>query len=295
VAALLLAWLPTQLTFQTGNPSMLVVGAAVFVLGRRKDDWPTALGLTVCLLKVQFALPMIVLLLSIRLWRVVVRAIAMIVLLSLPALVFAVLNSGAVSTFLDSLLTNLAAQHTSAYGNLTTPGAYRWDLAGILGRLTGINLGMGVQISLVCMLLMIGGWSYARAVSTRREDLALAIGSLTIMLCLFHNRYDFVLCFPAAIMLAVSSIHLTQETFATRLARAVAAALILGVGFHAYYIDQILRISGDWAQGLNGLAIMATYIICVSLLLHKSSGSAALANQASIAPAKVGVERRQMV
>lgn len=294
VVALLLGWLPTQLAFQTGNPSMLVVGAAVFVLGRRQDDWPTAAGLTVCLLKVQFALPMLVLLLSIGLRRLVVRAIAMVFLLSLPATLLAVLNSGTVSAFLDSLLTNLAAQHTSAYGDLTTPGAYRWDLAGIIGRLTGINFGMGVQISLVCMLLIIGGWSYARAVSTRREDLTLTIGSLTIVLCLFHNRYDFVLCFPAAIMLAVSSIRLTQEAISSRVARGAAAVLILGVGFHAYHIDQILGISGDWAQGLNGLAIVAAFTICVFLLLQKSSGFSASANHANTNPA-TGVERKQMV
>jgi Glycosyltransferase family 87 len=284
VVALLLAWLPTQLAFQTGNPSMVVVGAAVFVLGGKQDDWPTAAALTICLLKIQFGVPILALLLSIGRWRLVVRAIAMVILLSLPAALPAVVNSGSVSAFFDSLLTNLAAQHSSAYGNLTTPGAYRWDLAGIIGRLTGINFGMGLQMLLVCMVLIIGCWTYARALSTQRRDIALTIGSLTIILCLFHNRYDFVLCFPGAIMLAVSSIRVTQEGVSSRIAKAAAAALILGVGFHARHIDQLLRIPDDWAQGLNGLAIVAAFMICVFLVLQRSSGSVAFANQVKFHP-----------
>jgi Glycosyltransferase family 87 len=287
IVSVLLAWLPTQLAFQTGNPSILVVGAAVFVLGRRQNDWPTAVGLTICLLKVQFGVPIVVLLLSIGLWRPVVRAIAMVVLLSLPAGLLAVVNSGSVSAFLDSLLTNLAAQHSSAYGDLTTPGAYRWDLAGIIGRLTGINFGRALQILLVGTVLIIGSWAYARALSTHRKDVALAIGSLTIILCLFHNRYDFVLCFPAALTLTVSSILLTQEPISLRLAKGTAAALILGVGFHARHIDQLLRIPDDLAQGLNGLAIAAAFMICLFLARRRSSGSAVSAEHVNFQHVKV--------
>jgi hypothetical protein len=266
VAALLLIWLPTQLMFQTGNPSMLVVAATIFVLGRRQDDWPTAVGLAVCMLKVQFGFPMVVLLLSIRLWRLVIRGVGIVVLLSLPTALWAVLNSGSVLAFLRSLVANLNAQHASVYGNLTTPGAYRWDLSGIIGRLTGINFGMDVQMLLLFILLAIGASSFARAVSLRRGDLALGIGSLMVMLCLFHNRYDFVVCFPAAILLAHSSIRDIQDAVSSRVALGAAAALILGVGFHALHIDVVLGIPADWAQDLNGLAIVAAYLVCVILL-----------------------------
>ncbi|HUK73424.1 MAG TPA: glycosyltransferase family 87 protein [Streptosporangiaceae bacterium] len=268
IAALLLLWLPTQLAFQTGNPSMLVIGAAVFVLGRRRNDWLTAVGLAVCMLKVQFGVPMIVLLLAIRLWRPVLRAVGIVVLLSLPTTVLAVRNAGSVSAFWHSLVTNLDAQRASAYGNLTTPGAYRWDLAGIIGRLTGINLRMDVQILLVSVILIIGSWNFGRAVSSRHEDLTFAIGSLTVMLCLFHNRYDFVICFPAAIMLAQGSIRDIASTVASRVARGVIAALILGVGYHPYHIDQVLSISPDFAQDLNGIAILTALLACVVLLLR---------------------------
>ena len=266
IAALLLVWLPTQLAFQTGNPSMLVAGATVFVLGRRRDDWPTAAGLAVCMLEMPFGIPVIALLLSIHLGRLVIRAIGILVLLSLPATLLVVLNSGSLSAFWNSLMTNLDAQRVSTYASLTAPGTYRWDLAGIIGRSTGINFGMGVQLLLASIPLVIGCWSFARAVSTRRKDLALGIGSLTIMLCFSHNRYDIVVCFCAAIMLAQSSIRHNQSTVSSRVARGAAAALILGVGFHAYHIDRILGISDEFAQVLNGFVVVAAFVVCVILV-----------------------------
>ena len=128
-------WSPGRYSLQNGGTLLIFIGWVLVMraLVRRQASWG-ALGLALVLLKPQFGLPLIVVLVAAA-RRTAVNGLLLLPAASLPALTICVIAAGGPVGFLESISRLLSyATSADAATGLLSPFNGRIDLLGMLGR-----------------------------------------------------------------------------------------------------------------------------------------------------------------
>ena len=205
-------WSPGRYSLQNGGTLLIVVGWVLVMraLVRRQASFG-ALGLALVLLKPQFGLPLIVVLVVAGRWRTAVSGLLLLVAASVPALTICVIAAGGPVGFLESIgrLLSYATSADAATG-LLSPFNGRIDLLGLLGRF-GVAAPGWAQL-LVGLLATAAACLFAR----RGSPITMTAGiSAVVLLGLVHQPYDAVIMLtpvviglPAAMARLAATEHL---------------------------------------------------------------------------------------
>jgi hypothetical protein len=190
--ALVMFSLPSEYGLAFGQPAaLLAFGAALTIRAAVKGDTgvTAVIGVTIVLLKVQTGLPIVLVLLAMAMYRVVTRAVALTLVLSIPGLIAEVRAAHGILGVLRTWRTNL-----HFYTLNSTAMRMRVDLAGTGYRLSNYDITVlsflfGIAISVIVVLVI------------RRLEPGLWMWpfiSSFLTLALYHQQYDVLiplLCF----------------------------------------------------------------------------------------------------
>jgi hypothetical protein len=207
-------WSPGRYSLQNGGTLLIFIGWVLVMraLVRRQASWG-ALGLALVLLKPQFGLPLIVVLLAAGRWRTAVNGLLLLAAASVPALTICVIAAGGPVGFLESIgrLLSYATSADAATG-LLSPFNDRIDLLGLFGRF-GVAAPGWAQL-LVGLLATAAACLFAR----RGTPVTMTAGiAAVVLLGLVHQPYDAVIMLtplvvglPAAMARLAASEHLSM-------------------------------------------------------------------------------------
>jgi hypothetical protein len=194
--AVILFSLPSEEGLSAGQPTaLLAFGVALAIRSaiRGEAGWIAVVGVTIALMKIQTGLPIVLLFLAMGTYWVVIRAVALTLVLSLPGLIAEVRAAHGVLGLIRSWGTNLH------YPDATLALGIRVDLAGTVYRLDHYNATVlqglfGVVLSVLAVLLIRrvrpGLWMWP------------LVGSF-LTLVVYHQEYDvliLLLCFVPIIL-----------------------------------------------------------------------------------------------
>jgi hypothetical protein len=279
LTTVVLATRPMDFMVTYGQTSVVPGIAALLALMRRRTDLVTTLAVAVAWLKPQFGIPVCALLLVLGLWRPVVRGTAIMIVVSLPALVLATSHAGGVGAFIASIPRNLQTANESPFTSPAQSLLVRLDVAGFWASVTGQNPPAVLTAGLMFVVIATGAFAFRRLV-VRGEYLPLAflIATATVLLCLPHARYDLVLVLPA--LAGLATVLLVGA--GSRLAVGVTATLVGLLALSALRIQRIDLLLGlTVTQGgrLSSATLLLAWCLAVAgVFLLTSRRSTALSS-----------------
>jgi hypothetical protein len=199
LGAVVLYSLPSEYSLLLGQPTALLgLGVALTIRAVVKEQmgWLAVVGVSLALLKVQTGLPIVLVLLALGAFWVVVRAIALTLLLSLPALIAEVGVAHGIAGLFRTWRTNLDFLNSV---NATSTLANRVDLAGTVFRLGVVNINVVQLVSAVAL-------SAVAVFVVRRVRPGLWMWPFVasyLLLVLYHQQYDVLLvllCFVPVLL-----------------------------------------------------------------------------------------------
>ncbi len=161
-------------------------------------DWLGAVGLALALLKPQFGLPLVVVMLAMRRWGAVWRGVAVLTVASVPVVVACSVSSGGFGAFLDSISRLVAyANSPDASTGLTSPNNGRTDLLGLLARFGGHIPPAWASLVVAALTAVFAAFVMARCADP--VTATAGVGSATL-LGLVHQPYDAVILLVPAVL-----------------------------------------------------------------------------------------------
>jgi len=270
--AVVLYSLPSEYSLSFGQPTaLLAFGVALTTRAaiRRDTSWVAVIGLTIALLKVQTGLPVVLLLLAMSMYKVVVRAIALTLVLSLPGLIAEVRAAHGVSEVITTWRTNLRFLNTL---NSTVNLRLRVDLAGTAFRLshydiTVLSLLFGIALSVFAVIVVrrfaAGLWMWPFI-------------STFLTLVLYHQQYDVhvpLLCFLPIVL----EFEYHREVWLA-CAGLLLVDLVCRPGFATHWVSLLETTPGTFFGGISTLTtfvlLVLTVLITARLLVAQRRGPA---------------------
>lgn len=197
LACWFLVWYPTRVMGSSFICTAGLLLAMPAILGRRpRDSWVAALGLSIMLVKPQLGLWACFVLLAAGMWRLVARAVALLLATSLPALVACSISAGGFLKFLDSVLRDIKhASSPESPTGLVGAESHRSDLPGMYMRIAHADaptwlLGLTVLAFLATLV-----WVW-RAKLPRELMVLVLVAAVLVMPV--HATYDIILAVVAA-------------------------------------------------------------------------------------------------
>lgn len=211
---------PGKFNLRSGQPTLLILIAIVLALravarrGAVLDDGggPSravsfALGVAAVVVvwsKPTFAIALVVLLVARARTRLAAIGTAVAVAVSALVLPFLIDNAGGFGKLVDSWRESARITSRSAQSRLGS--GLRIDLANTFVRVTHLHPSEGVGAVAGLVLLAAGAWLVHRLHRAEpdgdREELAITLVCLLVLICLYHVPYDYLLLVPPVVLLA---------------------------------------------------------------------------------------------
>jgi hypothetical protein len=234
----LLLWYPSRTATENGSSLFVTLGVTTALLNHRTRTWVAAAGVAVSLIKPQFGLTLVLLLLAARGWNVVWRGVAVGFLASLPPLLWCITAAGGIGEFVASLGRNLdyANSAVSATG-LGYPDQIRIDTMGAVSRTTMAVPPAWLQAAVIVAVTAVG----CAALWLRRPDAdpldELLTIAATILLAFVHLPYDLVLIVTPAVCVIFAALRGERHDSVARIVSTASVVLLL---VHVHAVDRIL-------------------------------------------------------
>jgi hypothetical protein len=262
---LLLAVLGSAVVLSGPADMMLGLGqvSAWAVLGvglmlRYPHGWWGGVGLSLVLVVPQFGLGLSVLLLALGQLGLVARGWAVMIVLSLPALVPSVLAAGGADEFVASALRNITLQSTP--GNAVN----RIDIGGLLTQAPGLALGLGVAAILACAVFL------ALVRPPLDHVLLLALSCLLVV-----SFYGMPYHLPIPLALAVAAI---VRPGASRLVRATAGVFVTTSALTSFWLVPVWDAGGTLTNVVWSL-LMVSFTAVPAMLVFVALADVSSRNQ----------------
>jgi hypothetical protein len=159
------------------------------------------LGFAVTTFKATYAAPLLVLLAARRDWRALASGIVVALVLTLPALGVVVARTG-----VDGLVNALVANYRDRVGTPRMSAAvstFRVDVVALAGRALGATPSLVVTLALTAAVLAAAALVLGRLADRGDYDArrrSLAIATLALVLCTYHQQYDLLVLAPLLLM-----------------------------------------------------------------------------------------------
>jgi hypothetical protein len=299
LTAVLLLSRPGHADFYFGNVAVPMVLATVgswWLADRR--PWAAGVLLAVACIKPTFGGPLFVLLLLRGSYRAAVIGFLLAVIVNLAVvgtLLPQLLNA---NYLLEMVRTNQATMEANEAVDPLLSGS-RVDLLMVVERLIGRHLPNAVRYALTLGTLIVAGLAIRKLktppdeAGRRAEYDSLALASLTIALCIYHNIYDALLVAPAA--LAAFANLSRNKTDAQRSEQWLLLALLLVPAVSYFTSTKFLAIVAEmmpplasavqqpalWTMlcVLNGVCLTAAWIILIVRCFRKAELAPAQASK----------------
>ncbi|MDH3605849.1 MAG: DUF2029 domain-containing protein [Acidimicrobiia bacterium] len=195
VATVALLSNPGRFNFLTGQPALAIVLGA-YLAFTSSNRWAAAGGTMLALLKPQFGIPLLVLLVASGRWRTTVDGAGLAGLLALPVVVALIFIDDGPSDVLRAVGNNL----DSSTGAVVS--SFRIDLAGTIARWADVRIPLVVQVLIFLAAVGLGAWLIRRW--GRIDAVTMSVIGLVTLLSLFHLPYDELILLWPAVALATS-------------------------------------------------------------------------------------------
>lgn len=195
VAGILLLSRPGRSTVDAGQVTVLYVLLSYAAWHwARERPWLAAIALGLALGKPPFGLPLLGLLAIMGVWRVVVRAVAVFVALSLPVVGWLAANAGGLGRLWHAVVHDVSYSERNP---LDAPGSRaRIDALSLLARTLHLKVGGGSEVVAFVVLVGLGGLVAASAMRRSGWPMAPAV-IMVLALCsllgVAHEDYDLLL------------------------------------------------------------------------------------------------------
>ncbi len=265
--AFLTVWSPGRYALQNGGTLLVFLGWALVMraLAQRpvteRDARLGALGLALTLLKPQFGLPLVVVLLVTGRVRATVGGLLGLAVASAPVLLACVVSAGGPVAFLESIGRLLAyASSPDASTGLLSPFNGRIDLVGLAGR-AGISPPGWVQLA-----VPLAATAAAAVLARRTPPVVMTAGiGAAVLLGLVHQPYDaVVLVVPFA--LGLGRLAARDRLPRWQLAVWIAAAVPV---LHLHRITTAVLLSTDAADALDAAAMVVALLAALAVAAPK--------------------------
>lgn len=205
LAALLILSGPGKADLRTGEPTLLIVLASYLALAATAARvGRTAVGLAVALAKPTFGLPLAVVLACRARLRAVLLGLGSALFISLVVAIPLADAAGGIGKLWSSLRDDLDVTTRSPQSRLGTP--LRVDAGNALARATGLRPSETVATALGFVLLVLGSYAlwrlHDRAPSSDRDEVAVTLACLLILVPFFRVAYDLLLLVWPVLLLA---------------------------------------------------------------------------------------------
>jgi hypothetical protein len=195
---------PGRATLEQGQTTVLYVLLTYVAWSQvRRRPWLAALALACALGKPPFGLPLLALILARRLWPVALRAVAILIAVSLPIVIWLTVNAGSPVALWRAVSHNLSYTDHNPLDAPGSPG--RIDGLSVIARYVHGHFGGGAEVG--AFVVVVGLAAAFIAGAARRPGwpltpaVVLLLGLATV-LCVAHEYYDLLLLawpFTAAI------------------------------------------------------------------------------------------------
>ncbi len=189
-------WYPLRSVQESGASLLAVAGVALAVVAAMNDRWRwCAVGVAVAMLKLQFGLPLLVLLVAYRAWRSVAAGLTLIGIASLPTVFACAAAAGGFTGWLSTVLGGIThSSSPDAPTGLLSPFSQRVDLVGLAVRLGAPVPSTIVELSVTALMLGLGYWMVRR----KPDSLPVVAGTVPLLV-LVHMPYDGTLLLLAGV------------------------------------------------------------------------------------------------
>jgi hypothetical protein len=202
-ATALLLSRPGHMAAVEGQPSLIVIVAALLVIDERSREWVRTVALAVTTIKPTFGGPLFILTFVRGAWRPVVIAGVAALVCALPPTLALVERAGGVEPFVAEMRANQANWLRNP-DNDPAISLYRIDTPALVSRGLGRRLPAPVEVALTAVLLGLGAVTLRKPVTRRPLPAGVGIGlaAATVLVCIYHQTYDLLLLAPVVVALA---------------------------------------------------------------------------------------------
>lgn len=194
LAALTLISNPGRFNFLTGQPTLAMV-LGTYLAFSSPNPWLAAGGTALALIKPQFGLPVLLLLLAAGRWRAAAGGTALASVLALPVVAVLGVMEGGLGNLIRAVTDNVSSSNAQAVSE------FRVDLVGSFMRLTGTTIGIPGHLLVFLALVSAGAWLLRR--HGKSDAAGLTVVGLVTVLSLFHLPYDLlILLWPLTSLVA---------------------------------------------------------------------------------------------
>jgi hypothetical protein len=186
---------PGRATLEQGQTTVLYVLLTYVAWSQvRRRPWLAALALAFALGKPPFGLPLLALILARRLWPVALRAVAILIGISLPIVIWLTVNAGSPLALWRAVAHNLSY---TDHNRLDAPGSPgRIDGLSLIARHVSGHFGGGAEVAAFVVVVGVAAVFIARAARRPGWPLTPAVVlllGLATVLCVAHEYYDLLL------------------------------------------------------------------------------------------------------
>jgi hypothetical protein len=186
---------PGHMLIAQGQPTILVLAAALVVIGTLGSPWMMSWALAITTIKPTFGAPLLLLTLARGQTAIAVRALVIAGGLALYPVAVLAARAGGLLPFLTSFWTNY--QHWLAGpDNGAATSIYRVDAAALLGHVVGQPLPSTVELVLSATLVLAAGLMLrhrARGPSHAPDHVETSLIVTTVLTAVYHQTYDLLL------------------------------------------------------------------------------------------------------
>lgn len=202
-ATALLLSRPGHMAVIEGQPSLLVIVAALVALDDRTGPWLRTVALAVTTIKPTFGGPLFALTFVRGAWKETLVAGIVAVACAIPPTLTLVDHAGGLGPF----VAELQANQTNWLRNPDNDPAvslYRIDTPALVSRVLGHRLPTPVEVALTALLVGVGALALRKraAMATPPDPVAMGLTAATVLVCIYHQTYDLLLLAPVVVMLA---------------------------------------------------------------------------------------------
>lgn len=280
VASALMVSVPGRDALDNGQSTLpAVLGAYLALRVGDRRPWLAGIGLALSLVKPQFGIPLVLLLVVRGDRRTAVAGVSMLAgtsLLALPSLVAA---AGGFTRLASSLRANYEFATNAPYSALDGPLSFRVDGAGLVARLHDSLVGPLTQPLVFIVAMSIAALALFRWRRVKdplqgpfHEDVGVGLICVATIVSVFHGRYDLVLlAWPLATL--VKRFSSSWRERAPRLRWTLLLLLGFAFVYSARVSDAVLSfLDVDSRAFPLGLAAMLAFAIYAGLALRSGSG-----------------------
>ena len=254
-ATALLLSRPGHMAVVQGQPSLIVILAALVAMDDRARSWATTLAFAVTTIKPTFGAPLLALGLARGAWRQVFGAGIIALACALYPTLTLIAHAGGLGPFLTELQAN-QVHWLQNPDNDPVMSLYRIDAPALVSRLLGHRLPTAAEVTLTALLVASAALALRKRlyVAAARDRIAMALTAATVLVCIYHQTYDLLLLCPVCVALAA---HSGNRTLLAMLA-------IAGVNYFASYaaMDRLGLSGATWlvVTSWNGIAVLAVFV-----------------------------------